>query len=137
MRLSDVMDDVAARLRSITEFRAVYEWPVGKPGETPAAIVAYPESYNPRATYQRGAAAMTLPVIVVVGKASERTARDELSQFVDGSGASSVIAVLESGTYTAFEALAVSDNIEFDVVTIGETDYIAALFDVDIMGSGR
>lgn len=134
MRLADVMDDIAVRLRSIQAFREVAAYPKGSP-TPPAAIVAYPESYNPRATYQRGAASMTIPVWVVVGKVSERTARDLLSQFVDGSGASSVIAVLEAGTYTAFDTLAVS-GVDFDSVSIGGTDYLAAVFDCDIFGSG-
>jgi hypothetical protein len=54
---------------------------------------------------------------------------------VDGSGASSVKAVLESGTYTAFEAVRVTGG-EFDTVTIGGTDYLAVAFDLDIVGRG-
>ena len=98
-------------------------------------MVSYPDEYIPHRTYNRGMDTMTLPVVVVVGRVSERGARDLLSDFVDGAGASSVIAVLESGTYTAFHELTVS-KIDFDVVRIGETDYIAALFDCDIVGRG-
>lgn len=127
------MDDIATRLRSIPAFREVAEYPKGAV-TSPAAVVSYPEEYRP-VTYNRGADRMTVPVVVVVGKVSERSARDLLSDFVDGSGASSVIQALESGSYTAFHSLAVS-NIEFDVVTIGDTDYIAALFDCDIVGRG-
>lgn len=134
MRLAEVMDDVATRLRSITQLREVAAYPKGSV-TPPAAIVSYPEEYNPHATYQRGAAAMTVPVWVVVGKASERSARDLLSDFVDGSGAASVIAVLESGTYSAFDSLTVS-GVEFDTVSIAGTDHIAAVFDCDIFGSG-
>lgn len=132
MRLADVMDELAARLRSITAFRTVWEYPAGSV-TPPAAIVAYPESYNPHATYARGATEMKLPVFAVVAKVSERTAREALSQLVDGPG--SVITVLESGTYTAFDTITVS-NVDFDTVTIGGTDYITAVFDCDIVGSG-
>jgi hypothetical protein len=54
---------------------------------------------------------------------------------VNPSGASSVKQVLESGTYTAFDELRVT-SVEFDVVSIANTDYLAAMFDLDITGSG-
>lgn len=133
MRLAEVMDEVAARLRSINGLR-VWEWPAASV-TPPAAVVAYPDEYTPHATYVRGADKMTLPVFVVVGKASERSSRDLLSDYVDGSGARSLIAVLESGNYTAFHSLTVS-NIEFDTMRIAETDYLAAIFDCNIIGSG-
>jgi hypothetical protein len=134
MRIADIMDDIAARLRSIAAFREVAEYPKGSV-TPPAAVVTYPEDYTPHAAYARGADKLTIPVFVAVGKATERASRDLLSDFCDGSGASSVIAVLESGTYTAFDSLTVS-NVDFDVVSIGGTDYIAAVFDCDIVGRG-
>lgn len=132
MRLAEVMDEIAFRLRSITMFREVVAWPKGSV-TPPAAIVAYPVSYNPHATYARGATEMKLPVFAVVAKVSERTARDAMSQLVDGPN--SVITVLESGTYTAFDTITVS-NVDFDTVSIAGTDYITAVFDCDIVGSG-
>lgn len=134
MKLADVMDEIAARLKTISEFRSVWEYPPGSV-TPPAAMLSYPDSYNPHGTYQRGAAAITLPVVVVVGKVTDRTSRDLLSQFVADSGPSSVVAVLEAKGYTAFDSLTVT-GIEFDTVTIGATDHIAALFDCDIFGSG-
>lgn len=130
------MDDVATRLRSIQAFKTVYEWPTGSVGNVPAAVVSYPDSFNPHATYARGAEEITgLLVVVVVGKASERTARDALSEFVSGGGASDCVTVLERSGYTAFDVLTVT-SVDFDTVTIGATDYIAALFNCDIVGSG-
>lgn len=133
MRLANVMDEIGTRLRSIPGLR-VWDWPAGSISP-PAAVVSYPDSYKPHTTYARGADTMTVPVVVLVGRADERSARDQLSEYVDGSGARSLIAVLESGSYTAFDTLTVS-NIEFDVVRMGETDYLAALFACDIVGSG-
>lgn len=132
MRIVDVMDELAMRLRSITAFREVASWPKGSI-TPPAAVVAYPENYNPHATYARGATELKLPVFAAVAKISERTARDALSDLVEGP--TSVITVLESGIYTAFDVVTVS-NVDFDTVTIGGTDYIAAVFDCDIVGSG-
>lgn len=135
MRLADVMDDIAARLKSIPGFRTVWEYPAGSVSP-PAAVVSYPESYNPHSTYSRGLEEFTaLPVVVVVGKADERSSRDALSEFVTGPGANDVVTALERSGYTAFDVLAVS-SVDFDVVRIGDTDYIAALFNCDIVGSG-
>lgn len=133
MNLADVMDEVATRLDTISGLR-VFAYPPDRV-EPPSAIVSYPGTYTYDETYGRGMDRMTLPVVVVVGKVSQRSARDALGAYVDGSGASSVKAVLESGTYTELDSLRVM-SVEFDVVTIAGTDYVAALFDVDIAGSG-
>lgn len=136
MIVSDVMDDVARRLDTIPGLRA-YEFPPDKI-EVPAAVVSYPEDYRYDGTYQRGADRMTLPVVAVVGRASDRSSRDLLSVYVDGDGPSSFKRVLESKDlppYTAFHSIRVM-QVEFDVVRIAGVDYVAALFDNDILGSG-
>ncbi len=133
MDLASCMDQIGDRLDTIVGLR-VHRYP--PPTVTPpAAVVSYPETIDFDQTYGRGADKMTIPVVVVVGRASDRAARDALGAYCDGSGASSVKAVLESGTYTAFHTVRV-ESIEFDVVTIAAVDYMAALFDLDIAGSG-
>jgi len=133
MDLAAVMDAIGDRLDTIDGLR-VHNYPVGSV-TPPAAVVSYPEDYTYDGTYGRGMDRMTLPVVLVVGKASERTARDRLAIYVNGSGASSVKAVLESGAYTAFDEVRVM-SADFDVVRIAATDYIAAVFDLDIAGQG-
>lgn len=136
MDLAAVMDQVAARLRLIPTLKSrTFAYPPDKV-TPPAAIVTYPDNLDPHGTYNRGVARMTLPVVVVVGRVTVRTARNELAAYVDDSGPSSVIATLESGSYTAFDTVTVT-GITFDVVTIAGTDYIAALFALDISGPGR
>jgi hypothetical protein len=131
--LGDVMDAVATQLDTITGLRC-FAYPPDSI-TPPAAIVSYPEELTFDATYDRGADTMTLPVIVAVGKVHDRTTRDLVAAYVDGSGASSIKAVLEAGTYTAFDTVRVV-RAEFDVVRIGAADYLAALFDLDIIGDG-
>lgn len=136
MILSDVMDQVATRLGMIQGIRA-YEYPPDKV-DVPAAVVAYPDTYTYDATYRRGGDRMALPVVAVVGRVSDRATRDLLSVYVDGDGPQSFKRVLESKDlprYTAFDSVRVSEA-EFDVVTIAGVDYVAALFDLDIIGSG-
>jgi hypothetical protein len=98
-------------------------------------VVAFPEDYTFDATYGRGMDRMTLPVVVMVGKVSDRTSRDRLTAYLDGSGATSIKAVIEAGTYTAFDVVRVMDAT-FDVVSMAGVDHLAATFSLDIAGSG-
>jgi hypothetical protein len=133
MDLGDVMDEVADELDTIAGLRC-FAYPPDSI-TPPAAIVSYPEDLAFDATYDRGADTVLLPVIVAVGKVHDRGTRDLVAAYCVGSGASSIKAVLEAGTYTAFDSVRVA-RAEFDVVRIGGTDYLAALFDLDIIGDG-
>jgi len=133
MDLASVMDEVSGRLDTIAGLRC-YPYPVATV-TPPAAVVSYPDTYTYDATYGRGMDRMSLPVVLVVGKVSDRAARDTLGAYCDGSGTKSVKQVLEGGTYTAFDSLRV-ESIEFDVVSIAGVDYMAGVFTVDIAGSG-
>jgi len=133
MDLANVMQAVSDRLDTIAGLRCfAYPPPTLTP---PGAVVSYPDTLTFDETYGRGMDRLRLPVVIVVGKVSDRAARDELGLFCNGSGAKSVKAVLESGTYSAFQTVRVMD-IEFDVVTIAGVDYMAALFNLDIAGAG-
>ena len=133
MYLDAVMDEVAARLGEIAGLR-VYSWPPGSV-TPPAAVVGYPTTYRYDATYGRGQDTMSLPVVVVVGRPTDRPSRDQLAQYVAGSGPASVKTVLEGGSWSACGEVTVT-GAEFDVYTLGGTDYLAAIFDLDIAGPG-
>ena len=133
MRLTAVMDAIAVRLRTISGLR-VFEWPPGT-AMPPAAIVGYPSVIDYDRTYGRGGDTLTIPVVVLVGKATDRTARDELGSYVDGSGTRSIKGVVESGTYTAFDSVRVA-SADIDVYELGAVRYLAAIFDCEIYGSG-
>lgn len=133
MNLADVMDEVADQLGAIGGLRA-YPYPVSTISP-PAAIVSYPETYTYDETYGRGMDRLTLPVVVLVSLASDRAARDQLGQYVDGAGAKSVKQAVESGTYEAFDTARVQ-SVVFDAVTISAVEYLAATFSIDIAGEG-
>jgi hypothetical protein len=137
MDLAAVMDEIGDRLDTIPNLR-VFRHPPGKV-TPPAAIVSFPDGYTFDATYGRGSDEMKIPLIVVVGKPTDKPARDRLAEYVNGSGARSFKSVLEaepeSGGYTAFDVVRV-EGWEFDVVTIGGTDYMAGLATLDIAGPG-
>jgi hypothetical protein len=133
MDLAAVMQAVADRIDTISGLRC-FAYPPGTV-TPPAAVVSYPEAYDFDATYGRGMDRMSLPVVVAVGRPTDRSTRDLLAAYCAGTGASSIKAVVESGTYSAFHTVRV-ESIEFDVVPLGGTDYMAAIFTLDIAGSG-
>lgn len=133
MILKDVMEQLAAQLATIEGLRA-YDWPIGS-AAPPAAIVSFPTSFG-EGTYQRGMDTMTIPVVVLVGRPTDRSTRDLLSKYLDGAGGSSIKATLESGRYTAFHTIVVRPT-DTDVYELGGTAYLAALFDCEIAGSGK
>ena len=135
MKIGDVMDQVAAQLASIPQLSGrVFAYPPGSV-VPPAAVVSYPDQLIFDETYGRGMDRLTLPVMVMVGRPTERSTRDHLEVFCEGSGPSSVKATVEQGAYSAFHTVRV-EGIEFDVVTMGGNDYMTALFTLDIAGSG-
>lgn len=126
------MDQIRTRLKSIQGLR------VARPGERvipPAAVVLFPDRITFDETYQRGQDSMTLPVAVLVGKVVDRAAEKTLAAYCDGNGPRSIKAVLESGAYTAMESVAVT-SAEPDTVTLTGVDYLAASFDLTIIGKG-
>lgn len=134
MNLGAVMQEIADRIDTITGLR-VYAYPPNSVA-APAAIVSYPDTYTYDATYGRGMDRIEdLPVVLVVGKVSDRASRDKITQFVDGSGAKSIKQVVESGSYTQFHTVRVT-AVTFDMVTIAAVEYLGATFTLDLAGQG-
>lgn len=133
MNLGDVMDEIGDRLDAIGGLR-VYRYPPDNVAP-PAAVVTYPETYTYDETYGRGMDRFTVPVIVMVGKVSDRASRDQLGVYLDGSGDKSIKAVVESGTYTAFDTARVT-GATFDIVSMAGVEYVAATLPIDIAGQG-
>lgn len=135
MNLADVMDAVASRLGDLTGLR-VFGYP--PPSVTPpTGIVSYPERVDYDQTYGRGMTRIPdLPVLLVVGKATERAARNKVAAWVSDEGPQSVKLALEDAAGSPpWHDLKVS-SAEFDVVTIASIDYIAAMFSCEIACPG-
>jgi hypothetical protein len=128
------MDELAAELDTIAGLR-VYAFPADNV-PAPAAVVGYPESLTFDVTMGRGVDMMTLPIFVLVGRVTDRTSRDALGAYCDGSGASSIKQVLQAGKpWTAMSSVRVA-SIEFTVVTVAGIDYLTAVFTTMVYGSG-
>ncbi|MFW6091623.1 MAG: hypothetical protein ACODAF_07060 [Actinomycetota bacterium] len=133
MDLGAVMDEVGTRLGGIDGLR-VYDYPADSV-TPPAAIVAYPDEIVYDETYGRGMDRLTLPVLVVVGRQSDRASRDNLVGYASGSGDKSVKQKLEDDSYDSCDVVRV-ERAEFDIVRIAGVDYVAAMFDLDVTGQG-
>jgi hypothetical protein len=134
MDMGAVMQELADRLDTISGLR-VFGHPPDKPPSAPAAVVTYPGVLTYDGGYGRGMDQMDPAVIALVGKVSDRTARDRIAKYCAGSGASSFKAVLESGVYDSFDSVRVK-QAEFDVIAIGAVEYLSATFTLDIVGRG-
>ena len=102
--------------------------------EPPMFIVAMP-AITFDLTYGRGRDRWALPVLLAVGKVSDRGSRDALAPFIAGSGPKSVKQALETGAPASFQTLQLQ-RIEFDVNTWGTVEYLVAAFTLDITGRG-
>lgn len=134
MNLAAVMDELGDKLDSVVGLR-VYRYPPDSL-QPPAAIVSYPESYDYDETMGRGMDRMVIPVVLVVGRASDRASRDQLGPYLDGSGVTSVKQAVESGSSIEFDAVRAT-GAEFDMVQIAGVDYVAATVRFDVFGQGQ
>ena len=133
MNVASVMDELATQLDTIAGLRVSAFIP--KTVTPPQAIVGFPEVYTYDIALGRGSDSMTIPIYVLVGAVSDRTARDRLAAFMDGSGASSFKAVLRAGTYTAFSTQRIKQVVT-DAFVMNGVEYLGAMFSVDITGPG-
>jgi hypothetical protein len=135
MKLGDVMDEIAARVRQAPSLAGrTYAGPVGTI-TPPAAIVDFPSQGKFDETYGRGMDRMTGALAVCVGRPDERSTRDRLTKYLDGSGPESIKALVDGDDYSSCDSVRVT-GWETEVWTIAGIDYLAAVFEIDIAGQG-
>ena len=133
MNLADVMEQISDQAATISGLNC-FPYPPDSISP-PTFEVNLPESIDFDQTYVRGTDAVTLTANVLVGRASHRAAVLNLAPYVAGSGSSSIKAVLEAGTYTAFDTIHVS-QVDFAIFPYGAVEYLGAQFTINITGSG-
>ncbi|WP_433117101.1 hypothetical protein [Micromonospora sp. CA-246542] len=136
MKLDDVMDGIARRIKDLGGLQVHAQPP--KTIIPPAAVVSYPETIEYDATYGRGMDRISgLSVWLVVGKVTDRSARDALAAYAADTGAKSVKLALEddSDEDRPWDDLHVA-SAEFDILTIAGIDYIAAGFTLNLACQG-
>jgi hypothetical protein len=131
--LGAVMDAIGVRLVGVTGLR-VYDYPADA-ASPPAAIVSLPEIVEYDVVAARGADRVVVPVTVLVGKVSDRAARDKLAGYLSGTGPSSVKEAIEgAGSDLGGAAQTVRvQTATVNVVTVGDVDYLGASFQVEVL----
>lgn len=136
MIVEDVMVELGTKLDEISPLRVLpYD---ADTIEVPAGLVSLPVQIDYQTSYGSGFNMMRLEITLLVGLAGtdDRVRLEQIAPYADSHGSKSVVAKLQSATYTTFDSLAVL-NSRFDVIRIGEIDYLACIFLVDILGPGR
>lgn len=130
------MTELAEKLSTVDGIDKAYPYP---PDDSPAMVVGWvewPEGIGYDETMGRGQDRATVTVTVAVPRATDdRVTFSRLAPFADGSGNSSVKAVLEAGSYTTIGELRVTGAV-FDYGLLAATPAIAAKFNVDVTGAG-
>lgn len=134
MIVTDVREEIVTLLQQNVDRIHAYSWTNGL-ATPPAALVMLPTQIQYDQTYGRGLDRMEIDVVVIVGRADDRSAFDLLSSYMDGSGNASVKAALESGDNDAWSTVRVTTVVS-GTTTVGGTDYLAATFTLDITGPG-
>lgn len=133
MILATVMTEINTALDTISGLRC-FPFPADNVA-APASIVGYPTEVTYDVTMGRGVDSFVIPVFLLVARITDRTARDALGAYLDGSGAKSVKAVLQAGTYSNGTKVRVA-SADIQVVTVADIDYLAAVFSVNVYGQG-
>jgi hypothetical protein len=134
VNLEAVMKECAQVMTGITGLRVRDHPPADL--SPPGGYVTYPESIDFDQTYGRGTDRIIgLPIVLVVGVATERSARDTASAWAAGGGDQSVKAAFEAHQWTSCDDLTIS-SVRFDGEEIAGVPYLAAIFTADALGSG-
>lgn len=133
MNVATVAAELAADFSGVTGLR-VYPYPPDGLA-APALIVGYPDTIEFDQTMGRGGDLITFPVYLVVDRNWDRASAEQFAAYTAGSGASSVKALIEAGSHTAFGAARVR-SCSFSVIAVAGVEYWVATFLVDIYGTG-
>jgi hypothetical protein len=130
MDLNAVMDALGVRLKTIAGLR-VYDYPPDSIAE-PAAVVNVPTI-----TYDvvggGGADLASFPIAVLLGRVSDRAARDSIAEYVDREGAKSIKAALEADMTLAGTAKGLRvHGAEPAAMTVGQVEYLAYILTVEV-----
>jgi hypothetical protein len=135
--LRPLMIETADVLKTITGLQ-VFAHPPQKINP-PGGAVSYPDGgidYGVTYGGPRGAVRINgLSIVLVASKVSSVDARDTVAAWVATSGTKSVPAKLEAHAWESCDDFTVT-AVEFDAVTIGAVDYLAAMFKATVMISG-
>jgi hypothetical protein len=131
MNVGSVMDGLGVRLATITGLR-VTDFNADSVS-VPAAVCSLPDVVTYDSTFARGCDEATFPVHVLVGKVSDRAARDALVLYMNGTGGSSVKTAIEADISLGGAAQTTRvTEVKPSTMTVGGVEYMAATFSVEV-----
>lgn len=136
MRLDLVHDEMAVRLDAIAGLRVP---PRGASKITPpAALFALPDPVTYDMSYQRGADDFTQEIVILVSKADDRASWYNVLPYMDGSGAQSVKAALDSTPTNPYEScsIVVVQSARLEDFSVSGVTYLGAVFTAMVSGPG-
>lgn len=125
--VSSIRTGLATRLGTITGLRTAATMP---DNPNPPVAIVVPDSINFDDTFHRGMDTLNFRVLLIVGRADERTAQNSIDGYCATSGASSVKAAIEGDKTlggTAFDCR-VTTMSNYGSILIGETTYLSVEF---------
>lgn len=135
--VTTIRDALRTRLRTISGLRV----PDRPPGEIspPTAIVRGP-AIDYDSTMSRGSDDFTFTVTLLVSRAWDRAAEDQLDAYLAGSGSSSIKATLEAAPAglgeSSVDFVRVASTTEPDSIPVGDIDYFGVEFTVEVTADG-
>lgn len=132
MSVSELRTGIATNLATISGLRTSAFVP---DNPTPPIAVVVPQRIEYDAAMNRGMDTYTFDVLVIAQRMSERNAQSLLDGYCNPTGSSSVKTALESDTTLGGKAfdLRVTEMSNYQALTIGDTQYLAATFSVNVI----
>ena len=127
--ISTLRTQIATNLASITGLRTTSTMP---DNPNPPVAIVIPRSVSYDEAFRKGMQIYGFNVMVIVGRADERSAQNNLDSYCSSTGSSSIKLAVESdktrGGY-AF-AVRVTEMTNYGQITVGEVVYLSAEFQV-------
>jgi len=128
INLASVMDAIANTITEAGVTDRAYAWPV-ESVSPPCVVVGYPKELDFDVTFTRGSDRALFPVYVIVGKVSDRSARDVLSNVI--TGATGIKDALDGDLGGEVSTARVQD-CQIEDVNVAGVAYLAAVFTLEV-----
>lgn len=127
--ISDLRTGLATNLATISGLRTAATMP---DNPNPPIAIVIPSTISFDDTFQRGMQTYTFNVLVIVGRADERTAQNKLDAYCASTGASSIKLAVEKDKTLGGKAFDVrlTEMRNYGQIVIGEVTYLSAEFTV-------
>jgi hypothetical protein len=123
--MSAIMDALAEKCIQEVTPRA-YAWPT-ESITVPCVVIGYPTEIDYDSTMYRGSDRALFPVFYIVGKASDRNSRDDISVVISGPMKDALDGTLD-GAVNECSVMGCSVT----EITVNSVAYLAAKFDIEI-----